>query len=481
MPSSWIITRATKDGGKRYRVEYRLGGRESAHRYGGSFRNEARGARRAAAGSTASSPRCASPTFARSPSSLSARPTLAEAASGWRASRRRRRRGDPRRCTASRSTACSPILGARRVDEITAADVADLVADARRDGLRSARRSARPSRTSPRCSTSPASTRTRRATSARAAAARGAAGDSTRRPPTHVEAVYRLLPRRYRLPLLWLDWSGARVGRARPAHVGDYDEPRAPCPAARGDDEDAAARSGSSCRRRARRRDRARPCRRARTATPSAPLFAGVGADRVRTAIARACTAAGVPPFSPHDLRHRRISLLHRQGRPWAEIGALVGQRKLTVTADTYTHVLADEPRARLRRDAAMKVGARHVGQLARLVVVAGFALAAAPVADAGAHFTAKDRANALSLMRYTNVHSRTYSRSPTRVVESSGGSASRAARGRFLKSLECVRYGKPALANRYHRDVFRWQYTGAGLTLMVRRDGRTTILNRHR
>jgi integrase len=49
-----------------------------------------------------------------------------------------------------------------------------------------------------------------------------------------------------------------------------------------------------------------------------------------------------VPLFSPHDLRHRRISLLHRQGRSWAEIGRLVGQRKLSITADTYTHVLSD-------------------------------------------------------------------------------------------------------------------------------------------
>jgi integrase len=37
-----------------------------------------------------------------------------------------------------------------------------------------------------------------------------------------------------------------------------------------------------------------------------APLFIGVTADRLRTAIARACKAAGVPVFSPHDLRHRR-------------------------------------------------------------------------------------------------------------------------------------------------------------------------------
>ncbi len=74
----------------------------------------------------------------------------------------------------------------------------------------------------------------------------------------------------------------------------------------------------------------------------AAPLFPGVSADRLRTAISRACKAAGVPAFSPHDLWHRRISLLHRQGRTWAEIGRLVGQRKLSITADAYTHVLSD-------------------------------------------------------------------------------------------------------------------------------------------
>lgn len=73
-----------------------------------------------------------------------------------------------------------------------------------------------------------------------------------------------------------------------------------------------------------------------------APLFPGATADRLRTAIARSCKASGVPVFSPHDLRHRRISLLHAQGRSWAEIGRLVGQKKLSVTADTYTHVLSD-------------------------------------------------------------------------------------------------------------------------------------------
>jgi len=49
------------------------------------------------------------------------------------------------------------------------------------------------------------------------------------------------------------------------------------------------------------------------------------------------------PSFSPHDLRHRGISLLHLRGVPWARIGEFVGQRSLSVTADTYSHVLPDE------------------------------------------------------------------------------------------------------------------------------------------
>jgi integrase len=83
------------------------------------------------------------------------------------------------------------------------------------------------------------------------------------------------------------------------------------------------------------------------------PLFGrDATADRLRTAIARACRDTGTPHFSPHALRHRRISLLHRQGVSWAEIGERVGQQSKIVTADTYTHALIDSreiDRAKLR------------------------------------------------------------------------------------------------------------------------------------
>jgi integrase len=63
-------------------------------------------------------------------------------------------------------------------------------------------------------------------------------------------------------------------------------------------------------------------------------VFQGFGGDRFRTALTRACTAAGVPAFSPHDFRHRRVSLLHLGGMPWARIGELVGHDDLVYNGE---------------------------------------------------------------------------------------------------------------------------------------------------
>jgi integrase len=76
---------------------------------------------------------------------------------------------------------------------------------------------------------------------------------------------------------------------------------------------------------------------------PDRRVFEQVTGDRLRTALARACTAAGVPLLAPHDLRHRRVSLLHLGGMPWARIGEQVGHDDLVTTARTYTDVVADE------------------------------------------------------------------------------------------------------------------------------------------
>jgi integrase len=156
----------------------------------------------------------------------------------------------------------------------------------------------------------------------------------------HVESVGWQLTPPYLIGLLALDSTGARIGEIAAATVGDLDENRKAW----------LVRASVSKTRRARWVelpaalfavvvDRL-PAREDRD--PDAPLFPIGSADRLRMAIARACRDAGVPVFSPHDLRHRRISLLHHQGMSWVEIGARVGQRNLSTTADIYTHVLMD-------------------------------------------------------------------------------------------------------------------------------------------
>ena len=50
-----------------------------------------------------------------------------------------------------------------------------------------------------------------------------------------------------------------------------------------------------------------------------------------------------MPAFSPHDLRHRRVSLMHLSGVPWARTGEQVGHNDITTTSRVYTHAVADE------------------------------------------------------------------------------------------------------------------------------------------
>ena len=265
-------------------------------------------------------------------------PTVTAVSARWQASR-----VDVRDATriqhASAIARLLPLLGNRHVDEIQPADVAELVAALAASGK--ARETIRKTITalamildfagiSPNPARDRVTVRLPREE------------PKELEPPSadHVEAVAALLPTAYRLALLVLDATGARVGELEAACVGDLDEERRAW----------LVRGAVSKTRKPRwvslpddlfkviverlppRDDR----------DSGAPLLPGFTADRLRTAIGRACRAAGVPTFSPHALRHRRISLLHRQGLSWAEIGDAVGQKSKVVTGDTYTHVLID-------------------------------------------------------------------------------------------------------------------------------------------
>lgn len=340
MPSAWIERRETAAGRSRYLVKYRLGGRESTHRYAGSFatRRDALARRRWLAGELAAMRVPHLDELARSSGTV---PTLAEAAERWRASRL-----DVADATAVghrvQLDRVLPVLGSRRVDEITPTDVAELVATLHVAGRK--RETIRKSLTVlaqvldfAGVKDNPARDRVH------VRLPREDRQEPT--PPTaeQIEAVLPLMPRRYALAVLVLDATGMRVGELeeKGLRCGDLDEPN----------------SRWRIRRAVEKGRRGRwvslppslfaavvgtlPPREDRD--PDGPVFAGVTQERLRTAIGRACKASGTPTWSPHDPRHRRISLWHRQGETWALIGARVGQRSLSVTADTYTHVLIDD------------------------------------------------------------------------------------------------------------------------------------------
>jgi hypothetical protein len=133
MASSWIITRPTKDGGKRYRVEYRLGGRESATRYGGSFKRkeDATARKRWLDGELAA---------LRVPNlrALDERPTavtLRQASERWQASRLDVSAGTAQTYRVALGRVL-PRLGTTPIDELDAATVAALVADLHAAGLK---------------------------------------------------------------------------------------------------------------------------------------------------------------------------------------------------------------------------------------------------------------------------------------------------------------------------------------------------------
>jgi integrase len=337
MASSWIERRKTANGKARYLVKFTLGGRGARKRYAGAFATmrEAAIRKQWVAGELAAL-RVPDLTLLREPELA---PTFADAARRWQASRVdvAESTNIQHRTAVARAL---PVLGTRRIDRITAQDVAELVAVLHREGK--ARESIRKSLTATAMTLDFAAISPNPARD-RVIVKLPREEPEEPNPPTaeHIEAVYWLLPSKHRIALLFLDWSGARVSAIDRTLVGDYDEQR----------RRVRLRAATTKTRRALWIELHPALADALEATlgpredrePEARLFADSGADALRTSIAKACRAAGVPLFSPHDLRHRRISLLHLRGVPWARIGEQVGQRNLAVTANTYTHVLTDE------------------------------------------------------------------------------------------------------------------------------------------
>ena len=74
--------------------------------------------------------------------------------------------------------------------------------------------------------------------------------------------------------------------------------------------------------------------------TPERRVFQGITEATAYQAMARACQNAGVPHYSPHSLRHRRISVWHQSGVPARELAERAGHARPSMSLDVYSHVM---------------------------------------------------------------------------------------------------------------------------------------------
>jgi integrase len=338
VPSVRIRTRATRDGGRRYRVLYRLGGRESRELYGGSFktRREAETRRAWIAGELAA---LRVPDLKRLGAERATALTLADAADRWRASRIDVVEGtqNMHRSAFGRIFKVSPHLRRRRIDALTVDDVIELVAvlvanPYKRGTIKKSTGAL--AQLLDHYRVEPNVARDKRVKLPRERKAHVP-------PPLaeHVERVAERLPRRHVLPLLIIDECGPRVSELATAEVGDLDEHRR------------AIRVRWTVEKNDRYRHLDLPddlfAALVATLPPredrdlEAPLFPDLTDARLRTAITKACKATGTPHFSPHGLRRRRGSLHYKRTASLAEVAEFLGDSK-RVAGDHYVYALTD-------------------------------------------------------------------------------------------------------------------------------------------
>lgn len=76
---------------------------------------------------------------------------------------------------------------------------------------------------------------------------------------------------------------------------------------------------------------------------PERAVFPGLLDGSLRVAMLRVSRLEGIPLYSPHDLRHRYISLAIRRGLDPAAVASVVGHTRKSMTLDIYSHLLLEE------------------------------------------------------------------------------------------------------------------------------------------
>ena len=154
-----------------------------------------------------------------------------------------------------------------------------------------------------------------------------------------MDTIIANVPLRWRLSIRVLEQTGMRVGELQALTWGDVDETGSRFRVKEG--KTAAARRWAAvpdwlmdevatvCPREDRTADRR--------------VFQGFSADVAKNVMARACKAAGIAHFHPHDLRHRYASVKIGEGVPVTQVAAQLGHSRKSLTLDTYAHVLIND------------------------------------------------------------------------------------------------------------------------------------------
>jgi integrase len=334
MASAFIVTRKTSRG-RRFVVRYRLGGRAWPIQHGGSFATmrEARARRDLIAGELATG---------RNPAdvlrAMVERPAV-RTFSSWAAAYRGARPDigeETRKNVVSHLKRLEPAFGERDAATITPADVQEWIAS-QMDDLK-------PSSLSRYLNTlrqvldfagvDPNPARDPKVKLPKIEAA-------VVEPPTakQVDAIIEHSPPRWRLPFRVLEQTGMRVGELSHLEWRDVDLAQSRFRIRNG--------KTATARRWVAVPDAfmdaiAETCP-PDDRTPERRVFIGFSPDVAKNVMARACKAAGIPHFSPHDLRHRYASVKLREGVPVTDLAAQLGHAKKSLTFDVYSHVLLDD------------------------------------------------------------------------------------------------------------------------------------------
>lgn len=89
--------------------------------------------------------------------------------------------------------------------------------------------------------------------------------------------------------------------------------------------------------------------------TPERLVFQGITEASFYQAMLRACKTAGIPHYSPHSLRHRRITCWHQSGVVARELAERAGHARASMSLDVYSHVMPLDENAADQLEAAIR------------------------------------------------------------------------------------------------------------------------------